>query len=102
MTRLGVGMDVSKEWLDVASTSDGEVRRVANSAIGLDELRPWLEERWVHRVVLEASGGYEAAALVWLHAEGFSVVPVEPVGARQFARGMGRREREGARARCRR
>ena len=96
MARLGVGIDVSKQWLDVASTSDGEVRRVANSVIGLDELRAWLGEESVHRVVLEASGGYEAAALAWLHAEGFSVVLVEPLRARQFARGMGRRAKTDA------
>ena len=93
MARLGVGVDVSKKWLDVASTSGAEVRRVANSVIGLDELRPWLEEAPVHRVVLEASGGYESVALAWLHAAGFSVVLVEPLRARQFARGMGRRAR---------
>ena len=55
-----------------------------------------LEGHSVHRVVLEASRGYEAAALAWLHAEGFSVVLVEPLRARQFARGIGRRAKTDA------
>ena len=50
----------------------------------------------VHRIALEASGGYEAAALAWLHAEGFSVVLVEPLRARRFARPVVRAELESA------
>jgi transposase len=45
----------------------------------------------VHRVVLEASGGYEGLALVRLHEARIAVVLVQPMRARHFARAVGRR-----------
>lgn len=88
MARLGVGIDVAKAWLDVATTADSPWR-VPNSAAGLTELVRQLAGRAVHRIVLEASGGYETAAAAALHAAGFAVVLVQPVRARHFARALG-------------
>ncbi len=89
MARAGVGIDVSKDWLDVATTEAGAPWRVPNSAEGLSQLVAQLEAVDVHRVVLEASGGYEAGALEGLHAAGFAVVLVQPLRARHFARALG-------------
>lgn len=89
MARAGVGIDVSKDWLDVATTATAAPWRVRNSAEGLSQLVVELGEVDVHRVVLEASGGYEGAALVRLHAAGFAVVLVQPIRARHFARALG-------------
>jgi transposase len=89
MARAGIGIDVSKDWLDVAATSVATAWRVSNSAAGLDDLVAQLGEVDVHRVVLEASGGYETFALERLHAAGFAVVLIQPMRARHFARALG-------------
>ena len=89
MARVGGGIDVSKDWLDVATTLDDAPWRVPNDAEGLKELVAQLRDVEVHRVVLEASGGYEVAALHQLHESGVAVVLVQPMRARHFARALG-------------
>jgi transposase len=89
MARAGVGIDVSKDWLDVAVTDGAAPWRVANSSEALNDLVAQLGAVEVHRVVLEASGGYETLALERLHAAGFAVVLVQPMRARHFARALG-------------
>jgi transposase len=92
MARVGVGIDVSKDWLDVATTAiAARPWRVPNAAEGLSDLVAQLGEMDVHRVVLEASGGYEGAALATLHEAGFAVVLIQPMRARHFARALGQR-----------
>ena len=96
MASEGVGIDVSKVWLDVATTAEGPAWRVRNDASGLEELCSQLADVDVHRVVLEASGGYEGLSLHALHAAGFSVVLVQPMRARHFARAINRRAKTDA------
>lgn len=87
---VSVGIDVSKASLDLAIHDEGYVGSFANSESGIDDLAAILEGREVHRVVLEASGGYEALALQRLHARGLAVVLIQPARARYFARSLGR------------
>lgn len=91
MTRsIGVGIDVSKDTLDLAMSDDQQsTQRVANNAEGLSELIDALEGLPVHRVLLEASGGYERLALNLLFEAGLPVVLVQPQRARHFARALG-------------
>ena len=89
MARAGVGIDVAKDWLDVAVTGGAAPWRVANSGEGLEALVAQLREVEVHRIVMEASGGYESLALERLHGAGFAVVLVQPLRARHFARALG-------------
>jgi transposase len=91
MAKVGVGIDVAKDWLDVATTATQDPWRVPNSESGLRQLVEQLSGVEVHRVVLEASGGYEGLALLRLHEAGLPVVLVQPVRARHFARAVGRR-----------
>ena len=90
MARAGVGIDVAKDWLDVGCTEEAASWRVPNSGAGLEQLVTQLHRFDVHRVVREASGGYESAALERLHAAGFAVVLVQPIRARHFARALGK------------
>ena len=96
MASEGVGIDVSKVWLDVATTAEGPAWRVRNNASGLDELCSHLANVEVHRFVLEASGGYEGLALHALYAAGFAVVLVQPMRARHFARAINRKAKTDA------
>lgn len=96
MAREGIGIDVGRDWLDVASTGADEPWRVRNDASGIEALVATLRERDVFRVLLESSGGYEGAALVAVHAAGFPVVRVLPSRARHFAKAMGQRAKTDA------
>jgi transposase len=90
MARAGIGIDVSKDWLDIASTDAAASWRVPNSDAGVAQLETELHRVEVHRIVLEASGGYESTALERLHAAGLAVVLVQPLRARHFARALGK------------
>jgi transposase len=93
---VGVGVDVSKDTLEVATSDLSVTGSYANTVEGLGALVGALAGVAVHRVVLEASGGYERLALTALHAAGLAVVLVEPARARHFARGLGKRAKTDA------
>lgn len=84
-----VGIDVCKAWLDVAVLGQPETRRFANSASGFRKLARWLAPLKPARVVLEATGGYEQAALDDLHEAGLPLVRINPRQARDFAKATG-------------
>jgi transposase len=56
-----VGIDVSKDQLDVAFRPEGRHLQVSNDPRGIIRLVRMLERSQPQLVVLEASGGYEAA-----------------------------------------
>ena len=86
-----VGIDVSKEHLDVCSLPDGEIFSVANDRAGIDELLArLLEGVRPDLVVLEATGKYERPAAVAVAAAGIAVAVVNPRQARDFAKAAGR------------
>lgn len=85
-----VGIDVSKETLDVCVLGHEEHRVVANATSGHRELIGWLKSLAVRRAVMEASGGYERAAARALERAGFEVRVVDPKRVRHFARAAGR------------
>ena len=85
--RANAGIDVSKDWLDVAWADRTE--RFANDAGGMESLTALLRQQQVDLIVLEASGGYEKAGAAALQAAGLSVAVVNPRQARDFAKAMG-------------
>jgi transposase len=89
MTRTGVGIDVSKASLDVALHGERTVQQFPYDHEGLKRLIAWLKPRDLKQVVLEATGGYEQAALDALHTAGLPVVRVNPRQARDFAKAIG-------------
>lgn len=84
-----VGIDVSKATLDVAVLGTGEAKQFVNSDKGFRALATWLRSRRPQRVLLEATGGYEQAALDALHAAGLPMVRINPRQARDFAKATG-------------
>jgi transposase len=89
-SRYYVGVDVSKERLDVAFRPTSRRCWFPNDLSGIDGLvRRLLEERPA-LVVLEASGGYERPAATALAARGLAVAVVNPRQARDFAKATGR------------
>jgi transposase len=83
-----VGIDISKQWLDVA-TSDQEEVRVENSSEGIRMLVAQLAQLQPERIVVEATGGYERALQVALSAQQLPVAVVNPRQVRDFARATG-------------
>ncbi|WP_440862981.1 IS110 family transposase [Symbiopectobacterium purcellii] len=86
---LCVGIDVSKATLDIAASSTIAQFSVANDADGFDSIIAELKKHDVALVLMEATGGLEAAVACALQAEGFELAVVNPRQARDFARAMG-------------
>ena len=84
-----VGIDVSKPQLQVAIRPSGEHFAEANDARAVRRLIKRLQALPCRRIVLEASGGYEALLAAELYAAGLPVVVVNPRWARDFARSIG-------------
>jgi transposase len=84
-----VGIDVSKEWLDVGVYPTGEHVRVANDEAGWRDLRRRLTALAARAIGIEASGGYEREVVRVLVQAGLPVRLVNPWKLRQFAKAMG-------------
>jgi transposase len=84
-----VGIDVSKASLDVFVQPTGAAWQLANTAVQIDALGEQLTALAAERIVLEASGGYEALVVAVLASRQLPVVVVNPRQVRDFARAMG-------------
>jgi transposase len=84
-----VGIDVSSQTLEVASTAQAKTWQVSNDSTGIEALVTQLVALQPGLVVLEATGGYEFEAACALQAAGLAVAVVNPRMARDFARAMG-------------
>lgn len=86
-----VGIDVSKDRLDVSIRPGGERFAVSRDEAGLTDLVKRLQAVEPELVVLEATGGYEQVVLAALVSTGFPAVAVNPQQVRNFARAIGQR-----------
>jgi transposase len=84
-----VGIDVSKDRLDVAVLGEERVWQVANTQEGINELVKWMQELQPELIVVEATGGYQRAVVEALFWAGLAVAVVNPARVRQFARACG-------------
>jgi len=85
-----VGIDVSKDHLDIAILPEGRVWRVDNRPADIGALIEELRARAAQRIVLEATGGLEAPVAAALAGAGLPVVVINPRQVRQFAKAVGR------------
>jgi transposase len=85
-----VGIDISKDRLDVHVRPLGSGFAVSNDAAGHAALIARLRPLRAKRVVLEATGGYERALWLALTEAGLVAVVVNPRQVREFARASGR------------
>jgi transposase len=89
-TEYFVGIDVSKDTLDVCAYPTQDTFRVPNSPDGLGELIKRLKPIEPQLIVFEATGGYETLAVSSLAVAGLPVVVVNPRQIRDFAKSIGR------------
>lgn len=88
-----VGIDVSKEWLDVDCGSHG---RVKNTPLGVRKLIGQLSKLQPKLVVVESTGGYENLVLEGLWEAKISVARVNPRRTKSFARALGKEAKSDA------
>lgn len=88
MAEYFVGIDVSQDWLDVA-TSEGAYQRIAYTDRTITPLARELSTRSCTLILMEATGGLEYTAAALLADAGLPVVIVNPRQVRDFARSTG-------------
>ncbi len=87
---LFVGIDVSKDCLDVAVRPTGEAWQVSHDSRGINDLVERLGELAPQLVVLEATGGMEMVLAGELAASQLAIAVVNPRHVRDFARAAGK------------
>lgn len=99
-TIITAGIDTSKTTLDIAIHGRPdhwpEHWQVANDADGWQALAARLTEAGVRRVGIEATGGYERGVVKHLRAAGFTVLVLQPIQVRAYARARLRRAKNDA------
>ena len=91
METLYVGVDVSKDRLDVHVRPLGTAFAVARDGEGLEALCSRLKDLEPALVAVEATGGFEQTVTAALAAARLPVVVVNPAQVRSFARALGQR-----------
>lgn len=85
-----VGIDVSKDRLDVHLRPSGQTFAVPRDGPGLDQLLTRLRAGPPALVVLEATGGFELTVAAAIAGAGLPLAVVNPRQIRDFARATGR------------
>ena len=86
---LYVGIDVSKDKLDVVVWGEKRCSEYANSKKGIAKLGKQMLVMGAKLIVVEATGGYEEALVQGLFEAGLPVALVSPQRVRQYARAKG-------------
>jgi transposase len=84
-----IGIDVSKDRLDVAALGESREKQVSNTKEGIAQLVKQMMDLQPELIVVEATGGYQRAVVDALFHAGLSVAVVNPARVRQFARACG-------------
>jgi transposase len=88
-TTIVLGVDVAKATLDLASDPAGITAQFPNDPAGHAALVAVCQQHPVALIVLEATGGYEAAVAAALAAAGLPVAVVNARQVRAFAQALG-------------
>ena len=86
-----VGVDVSKDRLDVHLLPGGDAFVVTRDGKGVAELVERLAALPLERVAVEATGGFETVVAAALAGAGLPLVIVNPAQVRHFAQAIGQR-----------
>lgn len=84
-----IGVDVSKEKLDIAQSGQSAVETISND---LSAIEDWMKQINTDRstlFIVEATGGYERIVVQSLHQHGIAVAIVNPRRVRDFSSGIG-------------
>jgi transposase len=85
-----IGIDVAKDELVIFFDGDESIISISNDSVALERFaKEFKPLRRLERIVIEASGGYEALALASLAAAGLPVSLVNPKRVRDYAKSIG-------------
>ena len=87
--KMYVGIDVSKDRLDIHIHPVGEFFGLTRDDAGLAELVRRLKSHDLAVIAIEATGGFEATAVASLAASGLPVVVVNPKQVHNYAKALG-------------
>jgi len=90
MAKSFVGIDVSKDKVDVHVLPEGKAQSFAQTDHGRDKLIEWLKTFEPQLIVLESTGGYERSTVATLLAAAMPVVVINARQVRDFAKAIGR------------
>ena len=85
-----IGIDVSKEKLDVAVRPTGEFMSFSNNEDGISCAVDFVKRFFPTLVILEATGGLETAVVAMLADKALPVVVINPRQIRDFAKATGK------------
>jgi transposase len=89
MSQVALGIDVSKDTLDVALLDGDKVRfhQVTNDTAGFTRLGKWLHQTKGHDIhcCLEATGQYGDGIATYLYEQGYAVSVVNPARIKAYA-----------------
>jgi transposase len=85
-----VGIDVAKDWFDMAVLGEKNTVQFANTKSGIAKLVKRMKMLIPDLIVVEATGGYEEALVLALFEASLPVALVSPQRVRQYARAKGR------------
>lgn len=88
-TKKYVGVDVSKDHLDVAIYPTNEVRSFSNDEAGIVAATAWLKQVKPALTVMEATGGLEVPLYVALQDAKLPLAVMNPRQIRDFAKSLG-------------
>jgi transposase len=86
---IHVGIDVSKDKLDLAVLEKSSVRQYSNTVGGIKELVGEMLKLKPKLIVVEVTGGYEREVVLALFSAGLRIARVSGYRARQYARAKG-------------
>ena len=84
-----IGIDISKDYLDIADSATQEIWRTSNDETGIVDLTKHLSTLAPTLIVLEATGGLEIPLASALAANRLPVTVVNPRQVRDFAKATG-------------
>ncbi len=84
-----IGVDIAKNTLEVAASNLNETRQFDNDHKGITGAVRYIASLKPVKIILEASGNYEAPLATALQANRLPVVIVNPRQVRDFARAIG-------------
>jgi transposase len=89
MSRMFVGVDVCKDFLDAYARPAGRTQRFDNTPAGIEALVAWVRTLAPERIIFESTGPYQKAAVGALLAADLPAVVVNARQVRDFAKGTG-------------
>lgn len=89
--QITIGIDISKDHLDVHLHPEGSLRRFTNDRLGHTKLIAWITPRQPARIIFEATGAYHRALEMALGKARLPAIKVNPLQARRFAEASGQR-----------